>query len=106
MIAYKLMRKRKDGTLGSLFINCKQRYEIGRLYESESHPTSGYKYRPGFHCCSTPVAPHLSKKGRVWVVVDIPPTSEKISRPAHQGGVWYLAEAMFLLEELNVQDND
>ena len=32
MIAYKLFRKRKDGTYGPLFINRKQRIHTGETY--------------------------------------------------------------------------
>ena len=66
MIAYKLLRVRKDGTLGSLFIDRKKVIEIGVWLKSESHQTKGYKYRPYFHCTSKPTAPHLSEKGRKW----------------------------------------
>jgi len=41
MIAYKLMRLRKDGTLGSLFINKKKVYPIGEWLEAEFIPTKG-----------------------------------------------------------------
>ena len=36
MTAYKLLRKRKNGTLGPLFINCRQVIEPGRQYQAES----------------------------------------------------------------------
>ncbi len=38
-----------------------------------------------------PEAPHLSKKGRVWVKVEIKEVEEFI-RPESQGGMWYLAQ--------------
>jgi len=94
MIAYKLMKQRKDGTLGPLFINRPLRLALGTTYEAESHPTMGYKVRPGFHCCPQPSAPHLSNNGdRQWVEVEIEEyTSEE--RPKSQGGTWYLANKM------------
>jgi hypothetical protein len=97
MIAYKLMRLRKDETLGPLFINRKLRIRIGETYTAEDHPTKGYKRRPGWHCTRTPHAPHLSEKGRVWVKVLISDYSKEI-RPESQGGLWYLANKITFLE--------
>jgi hypothetical protein len=99
MIAYKLFRKRKDGTYGPLFINRKQKIHIGVSYDAESHPTAGYAYRPGWHCCSTPNAPHLSKKDRVWCKVRISDYTEH-KRPENQGGLWYTANKLTVLKEL------
>tara|TARA_Y100000310_G_scaffold186813_1_gene186937 strand:- start:430 stop:642 length:213 start_codon:yes stop_codon:yes gene_type:complete len=44
MFGYKLFRVRKDGTLGSLFINKKERLPIGKWIKAESYPTKGYKF--------------------------------------------------------------
>ena len=46
MKAYKLMRMRKDGTLGSLFIN-KSCIPLGKWLEARS-PDKGYAHRPGW----------------------------------------------------------
>ena len=99
MIAYKLMRKRKNNTLGPLFINRKQVISIGEWLQSESHPTKGYAVRPGWHTTSQPEAPHLSMKGRVWAKVEIK-DYEKFVRPQSQGGVWWLAKQMKVVGEL------
>ena len=96
MTAYKLFRVRKDGTLGPLFINCRQRIPIGHPLVSESHPTKGYALRPGWHVCSTKYAPHLSKKGRKWFKVDIQGWTLH-QRPKCQGGLWYTANVMTVL---------
>jgi hypothetical protein len=98
MIAYKLLTKRKDGTLGPLFINRKQRIPIGVWLESEHHPTKGYKDRQGWHCTKNPVAPHLHTKNRRWYQVEIEDV-ETLKRPEAQGGVWFLAQRMRVLEE-------
>jgi len=100
MIAYKLMTRRKDGTLGPLFINRPLRLVLGTTYEAEDHPTVGYKRRPGWHCCPRPHAPHLKLMGnRQWVEVEIAEyTSEE--RPKSQGGTWYLANKMTPLRVL------
>jgi hypothetical protein len=99
MIAYKLFRKRKDGTYGPLFINRKQRINAGEWLQAECHPTKGYAYRPGWHCCAEPLAPHLSKKNRVWCKVMITQYTEH-QRPESQGGLWYTADRLKVLGEL------
>jgi len=47
MIAYKLIRKMKDGSLSPLFINKKSRIPVGVWLEAENHPTKGYTVRKG-----------------------------------------------------------
>ncbi len=101
MVGYKLFRKRKDGSYGSLFINRKKRYSAGILYNSESHETVGYKYRPYFHICSKPIAPHLSLRGRVWCEVEFDKCHE-MKRPENQGGMWFLAESIKILREMEI----
>ncbi len=99
MIAYKLFRKRKDGSYGPLFINRKQRIKEEVIYDAESHPTNGYAYRPGWHCCAEPNAPHLSEKGRVWCMVMIDDYTEH-RRPEKQGGLWFTANKLQVIGEL------
>lgn len=99
MIAYKLLRKMKDGSLAPLFINKTQRLTIGEQYESEDHPTKGYLHRPGWHSCPKPEAPHLSEKGRVWCRVWITGVTVE-RRSAHQGGRWFLSDTLQIMEEL------
>jgi len=99
MIAYKLFRQRKDGTLGPLFINRKQIVKTGVEYQAELHPTNGFKVRHGWHCCAEKSAPHLSKKGRVWAKVEIHDYVEH-NRPIAQGGLWYTANRMRIIEIL------
>jgi hypothetical protein len=97
MIAYKLFRLRKDGSLGPLFINCRQKLYVGEVYDAESHPTKGYTVRPGWHCCHSQSAPHLSEKGRVWCKVKIFDYVSHV-RPLSQGGVWFTANKMKIIE--------
>lgn len=94
--AYKLVRKRKNGTLGPLFINRKQVLPIGVWLESEDHPTNGYARRPGWHVTKNKRAPHLSMNGRVWVLVEVK-NYEKLIRPESQGGTWLLAKWMKII---------
>ncbi len=96
MIAYKLLALRKDGTVGPLFINRKLVIEIGKWMDSELHPTKGFQVRQGWHVMAKPEAPHLSNKGRQWFVVEIEDYTS-YTRPAKQGGLWYLANRMRLL---------
>jgi hypothetical protein len=97
MITYKLFRLRKDGTLGPLFINRKQRIEVGKVYYAENHPTKGFKVRPGWHSCAYRFAPHLSEKGRVWCKVEITDV-ELHARPEKQGGLWYTSKTLKVIE--------
>lgn len=96
MKAYKLLNQRKDGSLGPLFINKRQRIQVGVELQAEDHPTKGYKHRPGWHCCLKPHTPHLSEKGRVWCEVQIE-DYKILDRPASQGGQWALANKMTVL---------
>lgn len=100
MIAYKLVRKLKDGSLSPLFINKKSRIPIGVWLYAEEHPTKGFAIRKGWHCTLKPIAPHLSMKNRVQVVVEIEDT-ELYDRPESQGGAWVLAQRMKIIRELN-----
>ena len=100
MTAYKLVRKLKDGSIAPLFINKKFRFPIGEWLEAESHPTPGFAVRPGWHATLLQRAPHLSKKDRVWVRVNVM-DFELYSRPTQQGGVWVLAKRMKVEEVLD-----
>jgi hypothetical protein len=100
-IAYKLLKRRADGSLGPLFINARQRIPVGVPLEAEKHPTKGFAYRPGWHACSTPSAPHLPRgkeaQRRVWCRVELDGVTEH-RRPEAQGGLWFTAERMTVLE--------
>ncbi len=95
MRAFKLLRKRKDGTLGPLFINKKQRVETGKWLKAECHPTPGFTVRPGWHTTHKPDAPHMKTEGRVWAEVEIQ-KFEEFKKPARQGGMWFIAQKMKL----------
>ena len=98
MRTFKLLRVRKDQTLGPLFINRKQVIPIGEWLEAGDFPTKGYARRPGWHSAPQPVAPHLSMKGRIWCEVEIKDFSELI-RPKCQGGKWYLSRWVKVVKE-------
>lgn len=98
MIAYKLVRKLKDGTLAPLFINKRQRLVLDEWLSAEEHPTKGYGVRKGWHCLKKPNAPHLSEKNRVWVEVEVE-DFELFNRPESQGGEWILAQRMKIIKE-------
>ena len=100
MVGYKLVRRRKNGTLGPLFINRSLVLRLRVRYTAENHPTKGFAVRPGFHICSKPTAPHLSKKGRVWIKVRFSDFASH-KRPVCQGGLWYVANSMTVLKVLN-----
>lgn len=96
MKAYKLFRQLKSGEIAPLFINKKLRLTSGVWYNAESHPTPGFKVRPGFHVTLKPHAPHLTENGRVWKQVEVEDYI-KIERPISQGGTWLLAQKMKVL---------
>jgi hypothetical protein len=103
MIAYKLLRVRKDGTLGPLFINASMRIPMDRWLPAQCHPTNGFAVREGWHCMFFPSAPHLegtkSAENRRWYRVEIRDFTEH-ERPAGQGGTWYTAGWMRVLDSL------
>lgn len=102
MKAYKLLRQRKDGSLGPLFINARQRIPIGKWLKAETHHRrNGFAYRPGWHCTFEPHAPHLSTKGRVWCEVEILDFAT-YKRPESQGGKWGLAKKMKVKKILHI----
>lgn len=105
MIAYKLFKLRKNGTLGSLFINSRAIIPMNILLCAEEHQTKGFAFRPGWHCTHLPCAPHLGTKGRVWCEVEINKYVE-FKRPEHQGGMWYLAEDITVTKILTQQEID
>lgn len=96
---YKLLRVRKDGSLGPLFINARQRIPVGEWLQAESHRTKGYAYRPGWHATRRQHAPHLSTRGRVWCKVSLREV-KTYPRPESQGGTWLLAGQMRVDEVL------
>jgi hypothetical protein len=98
MIGYKLFRERKDGSLGPLFINRKLKIQIGVSYPMEEHRTRGFAFRPGWHICRTPRAPHLSMKNRAWYKVEFE-LLDIIDRPDSQGGTWYLGKTMKVISK-------
>ena len=90
MTAYKLFRLRKDGTLGPLFINRRQRVPVGVWLDAEDHPTKGYKHRPGWHAMDAPHAKHLTERDRVWMEVEL----DDVESTVMMGRTWYVAQRM------------
>ena len=99
MVAYKLMRKMRDGSFAPLFCGRKTRYLIGNHYTAVLNETKGFSPRKGFRCTALPYAPHLSTKNRVWVKMEVS-NLVYFDRPKSQGGQWILAQEMKILREL------
>jgi hypothetical protein len=100
MIAYKLFTVRKDGTIGPLFINAPQRIPTGDWLPAEAHRRKGFAYRPGWHCCRVPVAPHIKlRDGRAWYIIEVEDFTT-YARPESQGGAWILAKRMRVIGPL------
>lgn len=103
MRVYKLFRKRKDGTLGPLFINARLRVPVGQWLDAECHPTKGYSVREGWHSALRPYAPHLKDgpaSGRVWCQCSVI-GNKFYERPESQGGTWVLSDALWVEKELS-----
>jgi hypothetical protein len=97
--AYKLLRLRKDGTLGPLFIGRQIVVPVGKWVKARAIRTKGFAFRPGWHACPKPAAPHLSLKGRVWCRVLLKGVTEH-ERPEAQGGLWFVAKQLRVEEVL------
>lgn len=101
MIGYKLVRKLADGTYRPLFIERTRVLPVGEDLEAHDVLTPGYQHRPGWHILAKPHAPHLSKRGRVWVEVEFDGRKATTHhRPTSQGGVWYTAQRMRIRREV------
>jgi hypothetical protein len=99
------MRLRKDGTLGSLFINRKAIIPIDEWLKAEAFETKNFKFRKGWHCTFQPIAPHLklnlaNGEKRVWVFCEVQ-DYKTYPRPESQGGAWILADKMKVLKIIN-----
>ncbi len=99
--AFKLVRLKKDGTIGTLFIVRGQAMPFGEWLQAEENPTKGFAVRRGWHCTFTKHAPHLKKdlksgEHRVWVEVEVE-DYVTYERPESQGGAWILAEKMKII---------
>lgn len=108
MIAYKLVRKAKDGQLYPLFIDKARPYIVGEPREAEFHPTKGFAERFGFHVTFIPWAPHLkmelaSGQKRVWIECWVDGVTT-YARPESQGGTWGLAEKLTVIRELTQEE--
>ena len=99
MTAYKLFRVKRNGKIGSLFINRQADIQLNVWHEAECHPTKGFAVRQGWHCTMQPIAPHLSTKGRKWFQVEVEGITT-FDRPECQGGTWVLARFMKVIGEV------
>ena len=101
MKVYKLFRLRKDGTLGPLFIDARQRVPVGTWMQAKCVPTKGFKVREGWHATLVPSAPHLNSgpnSGRVWCLCEAGGNIQEHKRPLAQGGTWITASQLKVIE--------
>ena len=94
---WKLLKLRKDGSIGSLFCNARRKLPVGEWMPAEPHPRKTLAFRPFWHVMSERRAPHLAERGRVWCRVE-GRIHEVMRRPASQGGVWYLCSEVRIVE--------
>ncbi len=105
MKAFKLVRLKKDGSLGSLFIGRNKAMPIRKWLKAEYLPTNGFAVRKGWHCTAKKHAPHLKEilsngEKRVWIEVEIEDFTE-YKRPESQGGLWFTANRMKIIRIVN-----
>lgn len=99
MMAYKLFKQRKDGSLGSLFVDASRKLPVGEWMPAVNHKPRRLAERPGWHCLKRPVAPHLSERGRTWALVEVDDFKSMV-RPESQGGEWVLANRMRIIKTI------
>ena len=99
MLAFKLFRLKANGSITSLFCNKSRELPIGEWMGAEIHPTKDLKVRPFWHCTTQPFAPHLTERGRVWMIIEMDGYVEMI-RPKSQGEKWYLASNIKIISKL------
>jgi hypothetical protein len=103
-IAYKLFRKMSDGSISPLFFDQRLRLPVGEWIAARLDLVKkGYKTRPGWHCCMSPDAPHLTEKDRVWCKIKIRDYTVE-HRPDSQGGDWLIANHIKVIKELGEAD--
>jgi hypothetical protein len=110
MKAYKLFKVRKDGSIGSLFMDAARKLPLGEWMEAEDHTRSGFSPRIGWHTLANPSTPHLAMKlangqERAWYEVEIEDFTE-VERPESQGGLWYLANRIKIIRELQCKHSE
>ena len=78
MKAYKMVRIRKDATLGPMFVGCEEVFPVGswitahtnykRKLDKVYSKLGWLKFRPGFHFAELPYAPHIGIKDKDGVI--------------------------------------
>ena len=99
IFAFKLFRIRKEGSIGSLFVEPTARHPIGTWIPAKAHSHKKLKFRKGWHALIHPNAPHLSKKNRAWYIVMVD-NYEVIDRPKNHGGKWVIAQKLNIIGRL------
>ena len=116
MIAYKKVRKLKDGKDYPLFIDKTKPFRFGEWMKSEFHPTKGFAERSigkgsdgeeigGWHLTPLPkadwIADQLSNgEKRVWIVCE----AKNIVEYQRPQGIWYLAQYIKPLRVLRQEE--
>jgi hypothetical protein len=97
-LGYKLFKVRKSGTIGSLFIDTRRIIPLNEWLRAEPKRKNGFSFRPGWHVCLTPHAPHLKTDGRMWFDIEFD-DYDVIERPDNQGGKWAIAKWIKVLQQ-------
>lgn len=104
LTAFKIFRVRRNGTLGSPFINRRAILPSNTWLRADLIPTKGFAVRHGWHALLRPEAPHIklhlaSGENRMWFEVRLF-DYELLQRPESQGGTWALAKHLKIIHPL------
>lgn len=102
MVAFKLVRVREDGSLGSLFVRRSRRLPVGKWIKADlkvrprDRVAGGgvLKLRPGWHAAEKPALAHLTRTGRAVFKVRL---RKNVKRHIGPQGVWYTADEMYIM---------
>lgn len=92
MEGYKLVRLRKDGTIGPLFFDATLRIPFGKWMWFKPLQKKRFCFRPGWHVLRERRAPHLSKRGRIWIKVEMKHYRRMEGSFVPKREIWFIAK--------------
>lgn len=103
MEAYKLLRVRADGTLGSLRMDAGRKLPPGEWLPAGNHARPGLAPHPGWHALTAPASKHFKMlPGRRWYRVELSSVTE-YPRP---GEMWLVAGCMRIIAPVESEQPD
>ena len=103
MEAYKLLRVRADGTLGSLNTDIGRKLPIGEWLRAGNHARPGRTPHPGWHALTEPASKHFRDfPGRKWYRVEL----QNVTPYPRPDEMWLVAECMRILAPVESEKSD